>query len=155
MTRPELDNLVRTGVLKSEPPDQREFDNLARAGRARLRDAVNASLAFERRFDLAYNAAHALSLAAMRWHGYRPNRQRFVVFQALAHTLKLPAETIRILDKAHNKRNIAEYEGGFDIDDRCWQSFSPLPRSFKLPLNAWGRSSRSRAHPAEWKTCVP
>lgn len=118
MSRPELDNLVRAGVLKSEPPDQREFDSLVRSGHARLRDAANESLAFESRFDLAYNAAHALSLAAMRWHGYRPDWQRFVVFQALAHTLKLAPETIRILDKAHSKRNIAEYEGGFDIDDR-------------------------------------
>jgi len=116
MPLPELDNLVRTGLLKSEMPDQREFDSLLQAGRHRLIDAANTALSFESRFDLAYNAAHALSLAAMRWHGYRPDKQRFVVFQALVHTLKLDPETARILDKAHSRRNLAEYEGYFDPD---------------------------------------
>ena len=116
MPLPELDNLVRAGVLKSEPPDQREFNSLLQSGRNRLTDAANEALSFESRFDLAYNAAHALSLAAMRWHGYRPDKQRFVVFQALVHTLKLAPETARILDKSHSRRNLAEYEGYFDPD---------------------------------------
>jgi hypothetical protein len=42
----------------------------------------------ESRFDLAYNAAHALCLAALRWHGYRPTN-RYIVFQGLPHTLGL------------------------------------------------------------------
>ncbi|WP_198343741.1 hypothetical protein [Pseudorhodoplanes sinuspersici] len=115
---PELDNLVRTGVLKAEPPDQREFDSLVQSGQHRLTDAGNKALSFESRFDLAYNAAHALSLAAMRWHGYRPDKQRFVVFQALVHTLSLAPEMARILDKSHSRRNLAEYEGYFDPDLR-------------------------------------
>jgi hypothetical protein len=36
-----------------------------------LADAENREKAFERRFDLADNAAHALSLAALRRSGYR------------------------------------------------------------------------------------
>ncbi len=118
MPLPELDNLVRTGSLKAEPPDQREFDNLVRSGRKRLHDASEAQLSPESRFDLAYNSAHALSLAAMRWHGYRPDRQRFVVFQALVHTLKLPPEMARILDMCHGQRNLVEYEGESEIDVR-------------------------------------
>ena len=118
MSRQELDNLVRAGVLKSEPPDQREFENLVRAGRARLRDAAHKGLASESRFDLAYNAAHGLALAAMRWHGYRPDRQRFIVFQTLVHTLEIAPEMVRLLDKAHRTRNLAEYEGALDIDNK-------------------------------------
>lgn len=116
MPLPPLDNLVRIGQLKAEPPAQVEFDGLLRSGRVRLADAVNASLSLESRFDLAYNAAHALSLAALRWHGYR-SENRYLVFQCLAHTLGLEAAQWRVLDQAHRKRNLAEYEGNLDVDD--------------------------------------
>jgi len=66
-----LDNLVRTGQLKREPPAQQELDGLIRSALARLRDAENITLSLESRFDLAYNAAHALSLAALRSHGFQ------------------------------------------------------------------------------------
>lgn len=110
-----LDNLVRIGQLKREPPAQAEFDGLVRSGRARLADAGNPALALESRFDLAYNAAHALALAALRWHGYR-SENRYQVFQCLTHTLGLPAAQWRVLDQAHRKRNLAEYEGALDVD---------------------------------------
>jgi hypothetical protein len=113
-----LDNLAKTGVLKAQAPDQAEFDGLLKLGTNRLRDARNADNSPEGRFDLAYNAAHALALAAMRWHGYRPDRQRFIVFQALQHTLKLPPEQWRVLDKAHSSRNLAEYEGYAEVDEQ-------------------------------------
>jgi hypothetical protein len=86
MTSKELENLVRAELLKPEPGDQKEFDGLLDSGRKRLADARNSALSSDSRFDLAYNAAHAFALAAMRWHGYRPDK-RFVVFQSLAHTL--------------------------------------------------------------------
>ena len=44
---------------------------LLRSGDARLNDAANPSLSLESRFDLTYNAAHALALAALRRLGYR------------------------------------------------------------------------------------
>ena len=56
-------------------------------------------------FYLAYNAAHAFSLAALRWHGYRSD-SRYLVFQALPHTLELLAATWRVLAKAHEVRNV-------------------------------------------------
>ena len=92
-----LDNLVRIGQLKAEPPAQAEFDGLVRSGRMRLNDAANAALALESRFDLAYNAAHALSLAVLRWHGYR-SENRYLVFQTLTHTLALDVAQLRVLD---------------------------------------------------------
>lgn len=111
-----LDNLVRGGQLKREPPAQSELDGLIRSGLARLNDAGNAALSLDGRFDLAYNAAHALALAALRWHGYRSDN-RYLVFQTLGHTLQLPAEQWRVLDAAHRKRNVIEYEGVADIDE--------------------------------------
>jgi hypothetical protein len=95
-----LDNLVKTGQLRQEPPAAPELDGLVRSGLARLRDAGTEGLSLDSRFDLAYNAAHALSLAALRWHGYR-SESRYLVFQTLAHTLKLAPEQWRVLDTAH------------------------------------------------------
>lgn len=116
MTLAPLDNLVKLGLLKSERPDQAELDGLLKSAIARLTDAGNEGLSAESRFDLAYNAAHALALAALRWHGYRPDNRRYIVFQALEHTLQMPAEEWRILDKAHGDRNAAEYEGRVEVD---------------------------------------
>ena len=59
---PELANLARIGQLKSEPPNARELAGLLASGERRLTDARRALLAFDSRFDLAYNAAHALAL---------------------------------------------------------------------------------------------
>jgi hypothetical protein len=113
-----LDNLCGPGKpLHQEAPDEQETEGLLRTGRARLKDAANASLAIESRFDLAYNAAHALCLAALRRRGYRSS-QRYIVFQVLPHTLGLGPEVWRVLDKCHNTRNLGEYEGLLDVDER-------------------------------------
>ena len=115
MGHQQLDNLVRIRQLKLEPPAQAELAGLIRSGNARLTDARVESLSLDSRFDLAYNAAHSFSLAALRWHGYR-SEHRFTVFQCLEHTVGLPAAQWRVLDQAHRKRNIAEYEGHLDVD---------------------------------------
>jgi hypothetical protein len=147
MSLPELDNLVRIGTLKPEPPEQREFDSLVQSGRRRLHDATNDSLAFESRFDLAYNAAHALALAALRWHGYRPDRQRFIVFQTLTHTLKLAPETVRVLDKAHRTRNLAEYEGALDTDNRLLAELLAAGAALQSAVKHLGPIARSSDKP--------
>jgi hypothetical protein len=117
MSLPNLDNLVKTGQLKSEPFNQAEFDGLLHSGRTRFKDAQNNQLAIESRFDLAYNAAHALALGALRWHNYRSSN-RYLVFQALPHTLGFGPEVWRVLAKCHERRNVAEYEGHLEIDEQ-------------------------------------
>ena len=69
------------------------------------------------RFDLAYSAAHALCLAALRYHGYRPSK-RYIVFQVLPDTLGLGPDVWRVLSKCHDMRNRTEYEGALDVDER-------------------------------------
>jgi hypothetical protein len=112
-----LDNLVKIGQLKKESGNQNEFHGLLRSGRARLIDAENSSLSLESRFDLAYNPSHSLALAALRWHGYR-SENRFMVFQVLEHTAGLVPEVWRVFSTAHNKRDLAEYEGYMDVEER-------------------------------------
>nr|WP_161776118.1 hypothetical protein [Polycyclovorans algicola] len=119
MTSP-LENLCGTGKpLAAEPPDAREFAGLQRSGQARLNDADAAGLAIESRFDLAYNAAHALSLAALRHAGFRA-QHRYIVFQVLPHTLKLGPEVWLTLPP--KSVSLAEWfnsskENGNDEDD--------------------------------------
>ena len=119
MTSPSpLDRLAGPGnVLGKEAPDAKEFDGLVHSGLARLKDAENEANSPESRFDLAYGAAHALCLAALRHHGFRPSK-RYIVFQVLPDTLRLGPEIWRVLSKCHDMRNRTEYEGALDVDER-------------------------------------
>ena len=119
MTSPSpLDRLAGPGnVLGKEAPDAKEFDGLVHSGLARLKDAENEANSLESRFDLAYGAAHALCLAALRHHGFRPSK-RYIVFQVLPDTLRLGPEIWRVLSKCHDMRNRTEYEGALDVDER-------------------------------------
>ena len=128
-----LKNLSGPGKsLKAEPSDNAELAGLMRTGSMRLRDAQSPTLALESQFDLAYNAAHALCLAALRRKGYRPSN-RFIVFQVLPHTLGLGPEVWRVLDKCHNTRNLGEYEGILDVNARL---LSDLISATQLVLDA-------------------
>lgn len=111
-----LENLATTGLLKHEPPGREEIAGLLRTGAVRLEDARKTTNAPESRFDLAYNAAHALALAALRIHGFRTEK-RYVVFQALPHT-RVDTPTWRLLDRCHRERNATEYEGIASVDEK-------------------------------------
>jgi hypothetical protein len=117
MTSP-LDNLCGPGrPLRKEAPDAKELAGLERSGLRRLADASNREISLEGRFDLAYNAAHALCLAALRHWGYRATN-RYIVFQVLPHTLGVGPEVWRVLARCHDLRNRGEYEGDLYIDER-------------------------------------
>ncbi len=117
-SRSRLERLSGPGnVLAKEPPDGKEFAGLVASGLARLTDAENTKNSLYSRFDLAYGAAHALCLAALRYHGFRPSK-RYIVFQVLPDTLDLGSEVWRVLSKCHDMRNRAEYEGALDVNDR-------------------------------------
>jgi hypothetical protein len=121
MENEKLENLVKIRQLKAEPATKEEVAGLLRSGAVRLADAKNEDLSQESRFDLAYNAAHALALAALRGAGYR-SENRYLVFQCTQHTLGLASEHWRVLDQAHRKRNLAEYDGDIDVDDQLLEA---------------------------------
>ena len=116
LSLPELDNLVRIGQLKAEPRNAQEVARMLAMAQTRLSDAKLNNLSLEGRFTSAYNSAHAAALAALRWHGYR-SENRYTVFQCLTHTLGWPANRWRVLDTAHQKRNLAEYEGYLEVEE--------------------------------------
>lgn len=128
MSHPQLDNLVRIGKLKTGSAAKTELTGLLHSGLQRLNDAERAELNLESRFDLAYNAAHALALAALRYKGYR-SESRYLVFQSLIHTVDLPNELWRVLDQAHRQRNLAEYEGHTDVDEQLLEALLRAARA--------------------------
>ena len=75
-----LENSVRIHKLHHEAVDANEVHGLIQSGNVRLKDASLEVSSQESRFDLSYNAAHALSLAALRLFGYCSDN-RYLVFQ--------------------------------------------------------------------------
>ena len=57
MGKQELDNLVKIGKLKAEPPSRAEYDGMLAAARTSLTDAQK-DLDPDSKFTLAYGAAH-------------------------------------------------------------------------------------------------
>ena len=140
-----LENLAGPGKqLRAEPPDDNEIEGLLRTGLARLHDASNASLALESRFDLAYNAAHALCLAALRRQGFRASN-RYIVFQVLPDTLGLGPDICRVLSKCHDMRNRTEYEGAVDADNRLVSDLIGACRKVADKSNSFRQSRRNRS----------
>ncbi len=138
MTSP-LDNLCGPGQpLRRELPDAAEFAGLTRSGLARLADAENEANSLEGRFDLAYNAAHALCLAALRRLGYRATN-RYIVFQILSHTLDLGPEVWRVLAHCHDLRNRGEYAGDLSVDERLLTDLLDACKSVAAALQAPSR----------------
>lgn len=117
MSKQELDNLVRINKLKLERGRRAEFDGMVRSARTHLVDAQNESIDTDSQFDLAYGAAHRLASAALRQQGYR-SEDRITVFQTLVHTVGCDNSDVQIFLRAHNQRNLAEYEGRTEIDKR-------------------------------------
>ena len=136
------DNLVRIKKLKVEPASRAEFDGMVGSARTRLKDAQNESLDPDSQFDLAYGAAHRLALATLRQQGYR-SEDRITVFQTLVHTVGTDKSDIQIFLKAHNERNLAEYEGRMEIDERlladlirCTKKLETAVGGARSPLRA-------------------
>jgi len=111
-----LANLARIGQLKVEARNPAEVLRMLKQAKTRLADAQLAHVSVDGRFASSYGAGHAAALAALRWHGYR-SENRFMVFQCLPHTLGWPPHRWRVLDVAHQKRNLAEYEGYLDVEE--------------------------------------
>jgi len=131
-----LEKLVSTGLLKHERPGREEIAGLLRTAAIRLEDARKTTIAPESRFDLAYNTAHALAVAALRIHGYRTDK-RYLVFQVLPHTLGVETATWRLLDRCHRERNAIEYEGTGSVDEKLLSglidaALDLLPRVLRL-----------------------
>jgi len=134
MGKQELDNLVRIGNLKAEPASKKEFDGMIASARRSLTDAQNESIETDSQFTLAYGAVHSFALGALRHQGYR-SENRITVFQTLVHTLGTENADIQIFLKAHNERNLAEYEGRIDIDEKLLADLVSCTKKLELAVS--------------------
>src|ERR1700722_5302902 len=115
MSKAELDNLVRIGKLKLEPASRVEFDGMVSSARTRLVDAQNEGLdppIANSTWPWCCTQACARDVAPT---GYR-SEDRISVFQTLVHTVGTDKADIQIFLRAHNERNLSEYEGRTDVN---------------------------------------
>ena len=137
MSTKQLGNLVKIEQLKREPPDREQFDGMIRSARIRLADVDAAGLSEAGKFSAAYAAVHSLAVAALRWHGFRPEN-RFIAFQCLRHTVGLEAGKVRFLGKCHDIRNRAEYEGILDITPQLLEELIAVAHELIRAVEALG-----------------
>lgn len=89
---------------------QTHLDNAA----AWLKDSKNAAISDMSRFSLVYDAAHALTVAAVKMRGFRATDargHRQIVFAAMEHAVPATEKDKSIFELAHRDRNKSEYEG--------------------------------------------
>ena len=58
------------------------------------------------------------------------------MFQVLPHTLGLGAAVWRVLSKGHEARNMAEYEGAVDVDERLVEDLIRAAGAVRAALRA-------------------
>lgn len=133
MGKQEIENLVKVGTIKPEPVSRQEFDGMLASARRSLRDAQNKSIGSDSQFTLAYGAAHRFALAALRHQGYR-SENRITVFQTLVHTVRTDSADIQVFLKAHNARNLAEYEGRIEIDEGLLANLVRCTKKLQLAI---------------------
>jgi hypothetical protein len=98
----ELENLVARGLLEPLAASDEELRNQRTRGRLGLREASGADLSVESRFSLAYAGIHALTMAALRAKG----------------CVSLPKHSLTVIARAHDRRNLIEYEGKDPVDEK-------------------------------------
>ena len=110
-----LENLLRIGKLKPHKTTREEVIRLLTAMRRNLKDAHNADISPESRFDIAYKAVMQCALVAMMANGYRPSTNEpghhATVVQSLPMTVGLTNERMIVLDQLRKKRNLSDYTG--------------------------------------------
>ena len=79
-----------------------------------LSDASRKDNTLRGRFGNANSAGHALLMAAIKMHGYRPTGEkghRYILYELLDALLPAAAGAKAVLSQAHKLRNRSEYDG--------------------------------------------
>jgi HAMP domain-containing protein len=140
-----LRNLVKLGQLQAEASSPDEIAGFLQKAAQRLQDAQTPALSSSSRFTLAYDAAHALALAALRLHDLRPGRglgHRSVAFQSLAHTVNAPQALWSALNRYHSKRNQSEYGGLTDASEAEAKDITALAAQLQEIVRSWVRQHK-------------
>ncbi len=110
-----LDNLIRTGQLKTHSSNALEIQRLLAAAQRNSRDAGITGISDETRFDLGYKAIMQCAMLGLMASGYRPATSvpghHQTMIQCLLLTVGVAREDLLVLDALRKKRNINDYSG--------------------------------------------
>lgn len=140
-----LDNLVRIRLLKEEPTSVEEIGDILTRAAALLAGARQITANPISRFALAYDAAHALALAALRAHDKRPTQEkghRAVAFQTLGTTVGAPDKVWSALDTYHSRRNRSEYGGAAAVSRAEADELLDLATQLDVLVERWLQGNR-------------
>jgi len=109
-----LQNLLGIS-LDAVEPDKAQIRRLLASAERNLADARISALAAENQFDVAYKAILQLAMLALNANGYRTLTSRpghhQTAIQALALTIGLRPDSVRLLDALRKQRNRSDYSG--------------------------------------------
>ena len=91
--------------------------------------------------------------------GFR-SENRYTVVQCLSQTLDWPPPRWRVLDAAHRKRNLAEYEGHFEVEEStvsemCSMVAALIADATALSRIEWSRHEYFHAEAKDLIQCRP
>jgi hypothetical protein len=133
--KPELDNLVKIGSLKAEPPSRVEFDGMVKSARSGLKDAQSEHIETDSRFVLATEAAHKFALAALRREGYRSENRI---------TVSRPSFTLRVYRRRTFRSSLQPTTNEiWPHTKAAWISTKRFSRSSSRPRNGSRPQSES------------
>lgn len=134
-----LKNWENSGWLLRHKTTPQEIRDLLRIADRDLSDCETKGLSSDWRFNIAYNAALQLAIAALAANGYRTSRQahHYRSIQSLALTLGLPAPWIDELDHFRKKRNTSDYEQADLISDQEVLEMIALAKDLKQKTLNW------------------
>lgn len=137
-----LKNWAQSGWLvehASSPEEMRELMGIARRD---LKDCQTEGLSDDWRFNIAYNAALQLAIAALAAAGYRASRDshHYRVIQSLALTVGADADLVSQFDAFRKKRNISAYERMGTVSQQECGEMVKLAMTLEKQVRAWLKS---------------
>jgi hypothetical protein len=142
-----LDNLVRTGQLKTHTTNASEIQRLLAAATRNLEDASVTEISDETRFDAGYKSIMQCALLGLMASGDRPATSapghHQTMIQTLPLTFGLANEEWLVLDALRKKRNINDYSGDL-IDPESLRECLVRAKDLIDTAQAWLRQQ----HPA-------
>lgn len=110
-----LENLVKTGQLKTHQTNADEIGRLLAAASRNLEDSRAEVISDETRFDAAYKAIMQCAMLSLNASGYRPSTNALghhqTMIQCLELTMEVPPKVWRVLDVLRRKRHVNDYSG--------------------------------------------
>ena len=141
MSLPDLDNLVRRGLLHTTPPHKDEIARLLGAADASLADSRVEAVSLPSRFAIASQAALGYSLIALRVHGYRTSSnqpgQHSIAIQSLPLTVEFSQAETNTLNSFKEKRHRVAYDGVVTVSEKELAEIQALASALRSALVAW------------------